>query len=90
MPDLGTGLCLRLLVRTLQRGHALFLCRAGEGTIPEAQEGLHREDGGNPELVEEHRGPVCELVSCRGTHLRPRQGGAGKGLLGPSSFPAGL
>lgn len=45
---------------------SLSLCRAGKGALPETQEGLHRENGGDPEPVEEHRGPVCELVSHQG------------------------
>lgn len=61
-----------------ERSQALFPCRAGEGAFPEAQEGLHRESGGNPEPVEKHRGPVCELVS----HKRDTERGGVRERLG--------
>lgn len=60
---LGHGAVLGAACLGLAKSHALSPRRAGEGAAPEAQEGLHREDGGNPKPVEKHRGPVCELVS---------------------------
>ena len=53
-------------------------CRAGEGAFPKAQEGLHREGGGNPEPMEKHRGPVCELVSPGRAGATAGGGGAGE------------
>lgn len=50
-------------------------CRAGEGAFPETQEGVHREGGGDPEPVEEHRGSMCELVSHKGTCTAKSVGG---------------
>lgn len=81
-----------------KRSQVLFPCRAGEGAFPETQESLYRESGGNQEPMEEHRGPVCELVSHQRDipKSRPWSGRDRKRKsleerpAGPPSSPAGL
>lgn len=54
-------------------------CRARERTFKEAQEGVHREGGGDAEPVEKYRGSMCQLVS-HGKHMESEP-------EGPSSHP---
>ena len=45
------------------RAHVSVSYRARERAFTEAQEGVHREGGGDEEPVEKHCGSLCELVS---------------------------